>query len=147
MVFPLHPTLSGVAGRHGQPGCDTTLQTGVWTVITAGCGPSVFCFSVRGSAWCYCPPGPCIAMKTGRGEGWERFYTTYCRMKLSEAHGFKEELELKPLTLIPLHEDDCMVTDTGLFSQAYSCNMSSISHYSLLHFMCMVWPDALQVTS
>jgi len=48
MVIPPHPALNSDIGRHGQPGRDTILETAAWAVITAGCGPSVFCFSVRG---------------------------------------------------------------------------------------------------
>lgn len=63
MVIPPHP------GRHGQPGRDTMLETVVWAVITAGCGPSVFCFSARGLHGVTAHLAPYVTMETGRVEG------------------------------------------------------------------------------
>lgn len=68
-VIPPHPALNSDTGRHGQPGRDTMLETAVWAVITAGCGPSVFCFSARGLRGVTAHLAPVLPWKPGEWRG------------------------------------------------------------------------------
>lgn len=68
-VIPPPPALNIDTGCHGQPGCDTMLETAAWAVITAGCGPSVFCFSARGLHGVTAHLAPALPWKQGEWRG------------------------------------------------------------------------------